>query len=96
MMMKSDVLSGIDTIKVCTHYLNKNNEKIDYLPFEDNENLVPVYEEIKGWEKNLMELNDLSEAPSEVHNYINYLEDILEVPIKIVSVGPDRKQTLFR
>ena len=96
MMMKSDVLSGIDTIKVCTHYLNKNNEKIDYLPFEDNEDLVPVYEEIKGWEKNLMELNDLSEAPSEVHNYINYLEDILEVPIKIVSVGPDRKQTLFR
>ena len=96
MMMKSDVLSGIDTIKVCTHYLNKNNEKIDYLPFEDNENLVPVYEEIKGWEKNLMELNDLNEAPSEVHNYINYLEDILEVPIKIISVGPDRKQTLFR
>ena len=96
MMMKSDVLSGIDTIKVCTHYLNKNNEKIDYLPFEDNENLVPVYEEIKGWEKNLMELNDLNEAPLEVHNYINYLEDILEVPIKIVSVGPDRKQTLFR
>ena len=96
MMMKSDVLSGINTIKVCTHYLNKNNEKIDYLPFEDNENLVPVYEEIKGWQKNLMELNDLNEAPSEVHNYINYLEDILEVPIKIVSVGPDRKQTLFR
>ena len=96
MMMKSDVLSGIDTIKVCTHYLDKNNEKIDYLPFEDNENLVPVYEEIKGWKKNLMELNDLNEAPSEVHNYINYLEDILEVPIKIVSVGPDRKQTLFR
>ena len=79
-----------------THYINSNNQKIDYLPFEDNENLVPVYEEIKGWEKNLMELNDLSEAPTEVHNYINYLEDILEVPIKIVSVGPDRKQTLFR
>ena len=96
MMMKSDVLSGIANIQVCTHYLNDKNEKIDYLPFEDNEFLTPVYEELKGWEKNLMEINDLSEAPNEVHEYIKYLEDKLELPIKIISVGPDRKQTFFR
>ena len=96
MMMKSDVLSGINKIKVCTHYLNSNNEKIDYLPFEDNESLIPVYDEIEGWEKNLMKINNLQEAPIQVHNYIKYLENHLDVPIKIISVGPDRKQTFFR
>ena len=96
MMMKSDVLSGINKIKVCTHYLNSNNEKIDYLPFEDNENLTPVYDEIDGWEKDLMKINNLKEAPIQVHNYIKYLESHLNVPIKIISVGPDRKQTFFR
>ena len=96
MMMKSDVLSGITTIKVCTHYIDSNNQKIDYLPFEDNDKLTPVYEELSGWDKNLMEISDLNEAPKEVHDYIKYLENQLEVPIKIISVGPDRKQTLFR
>ena len=96
MMMKSDVLSGINKIKVCTHYLNSNNEKIDYLPFEDNENLTPVYDEIDGWEKDIMKINSLEEAPVQVHNYIKYLETHLNVPIKIISVGPDRKQTFFR
>ena len=96
MMMKSDVLSGINKIKVCTHYLNSNNEKIDYLPFEDNANLTPVYDEIDGWEKDIMKINSLEEAPVQVHNYIKYLESHLNVPIKIISVGPDRKQTFFR
>ena len=96
MMMKSDVLSGIKTIKVCTHYIDSNNQKIDYLPFEDNDNLTPVYEELSGWDENLMEISDLNEAPKEVHDYIEYLENQLKVPIKIISVGPDRKQTLFR
>ncbi len=95
MMMKADVLSGIDTIKVCTHY-ELNGEKIDYLPFEDNEGLTPVYKELKGWEMDLMQLDNLDAAPKEVHDYIAYLEDVLETPIQIVSVGPDRKQTLFR
>ncbi|MDC0204287.1 adenylosuccinate synthase [Flavobacteriales bacterium] len=95
MMMKADVLSGIDTIKACTHY-QLNGEQIDYLPFEDNEGLTPVYKELKGWEMDLMQLNSLSEAPKEVHEYIAWLESELETPISIVSVGPDRKQTLFK
>ena len=94
-MMKADVLSGLDTIKVCTHYMLDGN-KIDYLPFEDNENLTPVYTELKGWEKDLMQISSLDEAPQEVHDYIAYLEKELETPISIVSVGPDRKQTFFR
>jgi adenylosuccinate synthase len=95
MMMKADVLSGIDTIKACTHY-ELNGKKIDYLPFEDNENLTPIYKELEGWEMDLMQLENLSEAPKAVHDYIAWLEDVLETPISIVSVGPDRKQTLFR
>ena len=95
MIMKADVLSGINKIKACTHY-ELNGKKINYLPFEDNEKLIPIYKEHKGWEMNLMQLDKLSDGPDELHKYIAWLEDILETPIKIVSVGPDRKQTLFR
>ncbi|MAW21019.1 MAG: adenylosuccinate synthase [Flavobacteriales bacterium] len=95
MMMKADVLSGIPKIKACTHY-QLDGQKIDYLPFEDNENLTPVYKEIKGWNMDLMQLEDLSKAPQEVHDYIEWLEAELETKITIISVGPDRKQTLFR
>ena len=95
MMMKTDVLSGIDTIKACSHY-EFNGEKIDYLPFENNEYLTPIYKELEGWDMNLMELENLADAPEAVHKYIAWLEEVLETPISIVSVGPDRKQTLFR
>ena len=95
MMMKADVLSGIDTIKACTHY-ELNGVKIDYLPFEDNEDLIPIYKDLNGWEMDLMQLKNLSLAPKEVHEYISWLEEVLETPITIVSVGPDRNQTLYR
>ena len=95
MMMKADVLSGINTIKACSHY-ELNGKTIDYLPFEDNEKLTPIYKELEGWEMNLMKLESLDDAPEALHKYINWLEDVLETPISIVSVGPDRKQTLFR
>ena len=95
MMMKADVLSGIDIIKACSHY-EFNGEKIDYLPFEDNNQLTAIYKELEGWEMNLMELESLSDAPQAVHKYIAWLEEVLDTPISIVSVGPDRKQTLFR
>jgi adenylosuccinate synthase len=94
-MMKTDVLSGIETIKACTHY-EFNGSKIDYLPFEDNEKLTPIYKELEGWKMNLMELENLSEAPQAVRDYIAWLEKVLEISISIVSVGPDRKQTLFK
>ena len=95
MMMKADVLSGIKKIKACTHY-ELDGKKIDYLPFEDNEKLIPIYKDLGGWEEDLMNLDSLSKAPKTVHKYISWLEQTLEVPISIVSVGPDRKQTFFR
>ena len=94
-MMKADVLSGIKTIKACTHY-ELNGKKINYLPFEDNTKLVPIYKELDGWDMDLMKLDNLSDAPQELHNYISWLEKVLETRISIVSVGPDRKQTLVR
>jgi adenylosuccinate synthase len=95
-MTKSDVLSGFDSIDICTHY-NYRGEKIDYLPFgvEEGE-LEPVYESIPGWNEDLTGLQSADELPETLNNYVNYLEKALETPIAIVSVGPDRSQTIIR
>ena len=96
MMMKADVLSGINKIKACIGYTNNDGKKIDYLPFENSDNLKPIYKEIEGWKEDLTNLNDLDNAPQALHNYINWLEETLETPITIVSVGPNRTQTLHK
>ena len=96
MMMKGDVLSGFDKIKVCTAYQTESGE-IDYLPYDiASQNIKPVYEELPGWHKDLTGITDINEFPENFNNYIAYLEEALKTPIKIVSVGPDRKQTIFR
>lgn len=95
-MMKADVLSIFDEIKVCTHY-KYNGEIIEYLPYDlDNEKLEPVYETLPGWKVDLTKLRSEDEFPSELRNYIAYLENKLDTPITIVSLGPDRKQTILR
>jgi adenylosuccinate synthase len=94
-MMKADVLDGFTSIKVCTHYLI-NGEKVDYFPFDINDvELTPVYEELEGWNCDLTQLESYDDAPKALKDYVLYLEDKLEVPITVVSVGPDRKQTLL-
>lgn len=95
-MTKADVLSIFDTIKVCTHYMYKN-EKIDYMPFSIAENAVtPVYTELEGWRDDLTGMTDEAELPQQLQNYIAFLEKELETPITIVSVGPNRSQTMTR
>ena len=94
--MKADVLSGINKIKACIGYTNSDGKKIDYLPFENSDNLKPIYKEIEGWKEDLTNLNDLNKAPQALHNYIDWLEKTLETPITIVSVGPNRTQTLHK
>jgi len=93
-MMKSDVLDCFETIKVCTHYII-NGEKIDYFPYDitDSE-ITPVLEDIKGWNCDLTKLTSYSDAPKELKDYVVYLEKHLGIPITVISVGPDRKQTL--
>ncbi|MBU2975827.1 MULTISPECIES: adenylosuccinate synthase [Zobellia] len=96
MMMKADVLSGFDTIKVCTAY-NYKGEKIEHLPFNiEAENVTPVYSEMKGWKEDLTKMSSADQLPASLQEYISFLEKELEVPIKIVSVGPDRTQTIHR
>mgnify|MGYP006072829077 FL=1 len=95
-MTKADVLSEFDTVKACTGYKYKG-EVIDFMPFDVvGEELVPVYDELEGWSEDLTGLSSIDEIPATLQAYIDYLERILETPITIVSVGPDRSQTLMR
>jgi adenylosuccinate synthase len=96
MMMKGDVLSGFDTLKICTSYSYKGKE-VDYFPFNiEPQNVEPIYSEIKGWKEDLTSMTSEESLPEELISYIKYIEDFVEVPVKIVSVGPDRKQTILR
>lgn len=92
---KADVLSGFEKIKVCTHY-QWEGKTFDYLPFEVNEGLEPVYKEFAGWQEDISEINSFQDLPETFKNYIAYLEEELEVPIKYVSVGPNRSSTIIR
>ena len=96
MMMKADVLSGFKTLKVCTSYRYKGQE-IKHLPYNiEPENVTPIYTEFNGWSEDLTQMGNASTLPDALMDYITFLESELEIPIKIVSVGPDRKQTIFR
>ncbi|MEY2652218.1 MAG: hypothetical protein RLZZ321_1311 [Bacteroidota bacterium] len=93
-MMKSDVLSIFEHINVCTHYLI-NGEKVTDFPFDVTDlHIEPVYEKLAGWNCDLTELESFNDAPQELKDYVTYLEAQLNVPIRVISVGPDRKQTL--
>lgn len=92
---KADVLTGFDTIKVCTHY-KLNGKEINYLPYEINEPLEPVFKEFKGWKEDISKIDVYDQLPAEFKDYLNYIENEVKVPIKIISVGPDREQTIFK
>lgn len=95
-MMKGDVLSGFKTLKICTAYRYKG-EKISHFPYNiEPENVEPIYQEMKGWQADLTGMTSYNELPQELKTYIEFIEKELEVPIKVVSVGPDRKQTILR
>ena len=95
MMMKSDVLSGFKSIKVCTSYEYKG-KKIRYMPYDINDNsLKPIYDEFEGWENDITKINDFDKLPMNLKKYISYLEKELNIPITIISVGPDRLQTII-
>lgn len=94
-LTKADVLSGFDTIKVCTAY--KVNGKITHeVPFSITEKIEPIYTEIKGWHQEIDGITDMERIPTELHDYIDFLEKELALPITVISLGPDRKQTIVR
>ena len=95
-MMKADVLDTFDTIQVCTHY-EIEGERVDYFPYDiDGLTIKPIYKELKGWKTDLTKIRTMAEAPKEFLDYITYLEGELDVPVSILSVGPDREQTIIR
>ncbi len=94
-MMKGDVLSGFETLKICTAYKYKG-EVIEHFPYNiEPENVEPMYVDIKGWKTDLTKMTTYDELPQEVKDYVSFIEKEVEVPIKIISVGPDRKQTIL-
>ena len=96
MMMKTDVLTGFDKVLVCTAYKYRGST-INHLPFDlSDKSLKPIYSEFKGWSEDLQKMNNIKQLPENLNKYIGFLEDELEIPIVIISVGPDRKETIFR
>lgn len=94
-MTKADVLSVFDSIKVCTHYLT-DGRLVDYMPYRIDEQTLPQYTELRGWKKDLTCIKSESGFPPELQAYIAYIESETGVPVSVVSVGPDREQTIVR
>lgn len=94
-MMKSDVMDTFETIKACVAY-KIDGEEVEQFPFDLNDGVEPVYVELPGWKTDMTKMQSENEFPEEFNAYLNFLEEELEVPIKIVSVGPDRAQTIIR
>lgn len=94
-MMKSDVLDTFSTIKACVAY-NVNGKETTELPYSLENNVTPIYKEIQGWQTDLTKCTKEEELPQAFKDYINFLEKELETPIVILSVGPDRAQTIVR
>ncbi len=96
-IMKADVLDTFDEINVCTHYKLKNGTLTDALPFDlCNEDITPIHKTLKGWNVDITDITDYRSLPSELIEYIVFLEEELKVPINIISVGPNRVQTIFK
>ncbi len=94
-MTKADVLSGFDKIYACTHY-EYNGETIDYMPYDIcSIEPKPIFKEIEGWNEDLTGIKNIAEIPEKLMAYVKYLESEIGVPVKYLSVGPDRVQTLI-
>ncbi|MBE6246643.1 MAG: adenylosuccinate synthase [Bacteroidales bacterium] len=94
-MMKADVLDTFETIKVATGY-KVNGVETDQVPYDTYAEIEPIYKEFKGWNKDLSQITREEELPFEFMNYVRFIEKELNVPISVISLGPDRVQTIFR
>ena len=94
-MMKSDVLDTFDTIKACVAY-ERDGKRIEDFPYNIEDGITPIYTEMKGWKTDMTKITSEEQFPEEFKNYIKFLEEQLETPIAIISIGPDREQTIIR
>ena len=94
-MMKSDVLDGFDTITACVAY-KWNGEETREFRFDIEKGIEPVYQELKGWKTDMTRMTSEEQFPQAFKDYVDFLEKELETPITIISIGPDREQTIIR
>jgi len=96
-MMKADVLSTFEEIKVCTHYELADGTKTDIFPYDlKHEDIKPIYRTFKGWQCELKDLDNFEKLPKELSEYIAFIEEVTEVPITVLSYGADREATLLK
>jgi adenylosuccinate synthase len=94
-MMKADVMDQFESIRICTSYSIDGVMTKDF-PNEIDDRVIPVYEELSGWKTDLTGVDNTSKFPEALNSYIRFIEEFLEIPITIVSVGPNRSQTIER
>jgi len=94
-LMKSDVLDDFDTIKACVAYRHHGN-RIDDFPYSIDEGIEPIYEELPGWHTDMTHISSEAQFPPAFADYVRFIEQQLDTPVTIVSVGPDRRQTIVR
>ncbi len=94
-MMKSDILNDLDTIKVAVGY-KQDGKVIDWFPYDGAENIEPVYQEFKGWKSDICGIRDYESLPQEFKDYVAFIEKETGVNVRIISVGPDREATIVR
>ncbi len=93
-MTKSDVMSGFDTVRVCTSYLSEGT-KCEEIPFGDSE-IQPLYTDLPGWKEDIRGIRDFNKLPVNLKKYIEFIESMTGIPVTMVSVGPDREETIYR
>ena len=94
-MMKLDVLSYFDSVKIATEYV-VDGKKTNIIPFDLTDVSEIIYEEFKGFQSDLENTKDYEQLPESCKKYISFIEDYLEIPIKLVSVGPNRTETIIK
>ncbi len=93
-LTKADVLTGMDKIKVCTHYRIKG-KLTDQLPYDLSQPIEPVYYELPGWNENICHVQDFDQLPENLKKYIHFIEQNTGIPVKLISIGPNREQIIL-
>ena len=96
-LMKLDVLSGFNEIKVCVAYKNQNDQVVDDYPMNSSlvENVTPIYESVSGWNKDISKCKKIEELPKGARSYLSKIETAVNIPIDVISVGPERQETIW-
>lgn len=94
-MTKADVMSGFKTIKICTSYKVDGKECLE-IPFDKDSIIEPVYTELAGWQEDISGIKEFIKLPDSLKKFVEFIEKQTGVPVTLVSVGPDREETIFR